>query len=43
MRYLPKGPAERRQMLEAVGAKSIEELFQSIPEKLRLREPLPLR
>ena len=42
MRYLPKGPAERQQMLEATGAKSIEDLFQSIPEKFRLREPLPL-
>jgi len=27
MRYLPKSPAERQEMLAAIGAKSIEELF----------------
>jgi glycine dehydrogenase subunit 1 len=42
MRYLPKSPSERREMLEAIGAGSIEELFQSIPEKFRLRAPLAL-
>jgi glycine dehydrogenase subunit 1 len=42
MRYLPKSPSERLQMLEAIGAGSIDDLFQSIPEKFRLREPLPL-
>jgi glycine dehydrogenase subunit 1 len=42
MRYLPKSPSERREMLEAIGAGSIEELFQSIPEKFRLRAPLTL-
>jgi glycine dehydrogenase subunit 1 len=42
MRYLPKSPSERREMLEAIGAKSAEELFDSIPEKFRLRKPLPL-
>ena len=42
MRYLPKSPSERQEMLEAVGAVSVEELFQSIPEQFRLREPLPL-
>ncbi|HUL15045.1 MAG TPA: aminomethyl-transferring glycine dehydrogenase subunit GcvPA [Terriglobales bacterium] len=40
MRYLPKSPAERRQMLAAIGAKSVEELFAAIPEKFRLRERL---
>ncbi len=40
MRYLPKSDAERRAMLEAIGAKSIEELFDAIPEKYRLKEPL---
>jgi glycine dehydrogenase subunit 1 len=29
-------------MLDAIGAKSAEELFRSVPEKFRLREPLPL-
>ena len=42
MRYLPKSPAERQQMLAAIGAKSIEELFSSIPERYRLREALKL-
>ena len=42
MRYLPKSPSERQEMLAAVGLESIEELFVSIPEDFRLREPLPL-
>jgi len=42
MRYLPKSPAERQEMLAAIGVKSIEELFASIPEKYRLRAPLNL-
>jgi glycine dehydrogenase subunit 1 len=42
MRYLPKSPAERQEMLGAIGVKSIDELFFSIPEKYRLREPLKL-
>jgi glycine dehydrogenase subunit 1 len=40
MRYLPKSPAERREMLTAIGAGSIENLFSSIPEKFRLKAPL---
>jgi len=31
MRYLPKSPAERQEMLAAIGAKSIEELFERFP------------
>ena len=42
MRYLPKSPAERREMLAAIGVKSVEELFHGIPEKFRLREALAL-
>src|SRR6516162_10363883 len=42
MRYLPKSPSERQEMLAAVGVQSVDELFQSIPEKFRLRTPLPL-
>src|ERR1700674_3109734 len=42
MRYLPKSPAERQEMLGAIGAKSIDELFFSIPEKYRLQDPLKL-
>lgn len=42
MRYLPKSPSERQEMLAAIGADNIDELFQTIPEKFRLRKPLPL-
>ena len=42
MRYLPKSQSERQEMLEAIGARSATELFESIPEKFRLREPLVL-
>ncbi|HET8924969.1 MAG TPA: aminomethyl-transferring glycine dehydrogenase subunit GcvPA [Candidatus Acidoferrum sp.] len=40
MRYLPKSPAERQEMLAAIGVKSIDELFSSIPERFRLRNAL---
>ncbi|HEV3374737.1 MAG TPA: aminomethyl-transferring glycine dehydrogenase subunit GcvPA [Candidatus Acidoferrum sp.] len=42
MRYLPKSPVERQEMLAAIGAKSIDELFSSIPERYRLRKTLKL-
>src|SRR6266480_4537254 len=42
MRYLPKSPAERQEMLAAIGAKSIEELFSSIPDRFRLRATLDI-
>jgi glycine dehydrogenase subunit 1 len=42
MRYLPKSPAERQEMLAAIGVKSINELFSSIPEAYRLKAPLNL-
>src|SRR5271155_1573583 len=42
MRYLPKSPAERDEMLAAIGAESIDDLFSSIPERFRLREALKL-
>lgn len=42
MRYLPKSPTERREMMDAIGVRAIEELFQSIPRKFRLGEPLHL-
>jgi len=35
MAYLPNGADERRQMLEAIGAASVEELFATVPERLR--------
>src|SRR5437879_689521 len=42
MRYLPKSPAERQEMLAAIGAKSIEELFSSMPVRFRWRAPLDI-
>jgi glycine dehydrogenase subunit 1 len=42
MRYLPKSPAERQEMLASIGVKSIDELFSSIPEAYRLKEALKL-
>src|SRR6202012_205263 len=42
MRYLPKSPAERQEMLAAIGAQSIDELFESIPERFRLKQALKL-
>jgi glycine dehydrogenase subunit 1 len=42
MRYLPKSPAERNEMLVAIGAASIDDLFARIPERFRLREALKL-
>jgi glycine dehydrogenase subunit 1 len=40
--YLPNTPEQRRQMLEAIGVGSVEELFSYIPEKLHLNRPLNL-
>ncbi len=42
MRYLPKSPAERQEMLAAIGANSMDDLFSSIPERFRLQRPLQL-
>jgi glycine dehydrogenase subunit 1 len=42
MRYLPKSPDERKQMLGVVGGKSIDELFSSVPEQYRLKKALNL-
>jgi glycine dehydrogenase subunit 1 len=42
MRYLPKSPVERQEMLAAISKKSIDELFSSIPEKYRLRKALQI-
>ena len=42
MRYLPKSESERRQMLEACGVSSSEELFAHLPEAVRLQRPLAL-
>jgi glycine dehydrogenase subunit 1 len=40
LRYIPNSPDERAEMLQQLGAASIETLFDSIPEDLRLRRHL---
>jgi len=40
MRYLPKSPAERTEMLREIGASSIDDLFAVIPEEYRLQRDL---
>jgi len=40
LRYIPNSPEERAEMLDSVGLKSAEALFDSIPENLLLRRPL---
>jgi glycine dehydrogenase subunit 1 len=40
MRYLPKSPDERRQMLAEIGAASIDTLFEVIPAEYRLSRDL---
>ena len=40
MRYLPKSPAEREQMLAEIGADSIDDLFAIIPAEYRLTHDL---
>lgn len=42
MRYLPHTPAETEEMLRTVGVESIDQLFRTIPENLRLKRPLEL-
>jgi glycine dehydrogenase subunit 1 len=40
MRYIPNSPDERRSMLADLGLARIEDLFDQIPEQLRLKEPI---
>jgi glycine dehydrogenase subunit 1 len=42
MRYLPKSPADRKAMLEAIGARSIDDLFSPIPAEYRLNRDLKI-
>ncbi len=42
MRYLPKSQSERRQMIEACGVESAEQLFSHLPDGVRLKRPLNL-
>jgi len=41
-RYTSATGADRREMLDAIGAASVEELFADVPESMRLRRPLDL-
>jgi glycine dehydrogenase subunit 1 len=41
-RYTSATDADRREMLDAIGLGSIEELFRDIPENVRQREPIAL-
>src|SRR6266704_6705035 len=40
MRYLPKSPADREAMLQAIGANAIDDLFEPIPAEYRLERDL---
>ncbi|HEY1264880.1 MAG TPA: glycine dehydrogenase, partial [Terriglobales bacterium] len=40
MRYLPKSPADRKAMLDAIGMRSMDELFAAIPAEYRLNRDL---
>jgi len=42
MPYIQNTNEDQREMLAQIGVASMDDLFQPIPEKLRLREPLPL-
>jgi len=43
MRYIPNTPADRRAMLDAVGCRSLDDLFSDIPEEIQRRfRPLGL-
>jgi glycine dehydrogenase subunit 1 len=40
LRYIPNSPEERTEMLAAIGLKSADQLFDSIPQELRLQRQL---
>lgn len=40
MRYLPKSPADRESILKAIGVRSVDDLFASIPAEYRLQRDL---
>jgi glycine dehydrogenase subunit 1 len=42
MRYLPKSPADRREMLAEIGVASIDDLFSSIPSEYQLKRDLAI-
>ncbi|HEX9109859.1 MAG TPA: aminomethyl-transferring glycine dehydrogenase subunit GcvPA [Terriglobales bacterium] len=40
MRYLPKSPADREAMLQAIGVRSVDDLFAPVPAEFRLKRDL---
>lgn len=42
MRYLPKSPSDRAEMLQTIGANSIDDLFTTIPAEYRLSADLKI-
>src|SRR5665213_929816 len=42
MRYLPKSPADREEMLAEIGVASIDDLFSSIPAEYQLKRDLAI-
>jgi glycine dehydrogenase subunit 1 len=42
MRYIPCSDSDRKAMLDAMGRQSVEELFEGIPDNLRLRRKLEI-
>jgi glycine dehydrogenase subunit 1 len=42
MRYLPKSPADREEMLHAIGVSSVDALFETIPAEYRLTEDMKI-
>ncbi len=42
MRYLPLTASDRKEMLKKIGVRSINELFETIPETVRLKQDLTL-
>ena len=42
MRYLPKSPQDREQMLAAIGAASIDDLFSTVPAEYQLHRDLKI-
>ena len=42
MDYVQTPPAERQQMLEAIGVDHADDLFANLPEAFRLKHPLAL-
>ena len=42
MAFIYNTPENQQEMLEAIGAHSLDELFEPIPEELKLQHPLQL-